>query len=98
MARTRLLERKLKEMLLEAARRQGVSASRLAERLEEELGARLPRSWDKLVRVIVESDEIDERELAAVMVDMGVEVPEEEWLKLVSRYSLRAPRVKPMRS
>ncbi len=89
----RLLERRLKEILLEAARRQGVSAARLAERIEEETGLRVPRSWEGLVRFVLSSGEIDERELAAILVDLGVEVPEEEWINLVSRYRLKAPRL-----
>ncbi len=81
---------------MDAARGSGVRLGALVERLEEEMGVRLPRDWERLTEYVVSSDEIDARELAAVLVDLGVEVPEDKWIELVSSYGLHAPR-KPAR-
>jgi hypothetical protein len=92
LAASRRLDRRLRELLLREARRQGLPAHRLAEAIEEATGSRMPREWDRLERLLLDTDELDARELAAVLVELGVRVPEDEWLRIVSSYSLASPR------
>ncbi len=91
-ARTNLVDRKLRKILLEEARKQGLSASTLAERLSDELGYKIPSNWEKIERIILETEEIDARELATILLDLGVQVPEDKWIEIVSKYQLSTLR------
>ncbi len=97
--RRSLVERKLKEMLLDAAERAGIEPGEVAEWLYEEHGVRAGRSWKAVRRAVVRS-EVTAQELAVFLLDHGVEVDEEAWIEVVKKYSIgdTVPRLPPLGS
>ncbi|ABM81043.1 hypothetical protein [Hyperthermus butylicus] len=87
-ARRRLLERKLKEMLLEQAKRAGISPEQLAEWLYESAGIRVKATWHDVEREVLRSDEVSAQELAAYLLSEGVEVDESKWLDILRQHGL----------
>jgi hypothetical protein len=80
-------------MLLDAARRAGVDPAELAEWLYYEAGVRSKPSWESLERAVLRAREVTAQSLAAFLVELGVKVDEEEWLRLLgSGLSLHTPR------
>jgi len=96
-ARRALVERKLKEMLLEAAERAGLDPRELAEWLYEEHGVRVAGGWASLRRAVARS-EVTAQELAVFLLEHGVEVDEEAWIEVVKKYSIgdSVPRLPPL--
>jgi len=88
--RRRLIERKLKEMLLEKAKHAGVDPRELASWLYEAAGIRVSRAtWENVVRAILRSDEITAQELAVyLMEEHGVKFDEIAWLKALRSFGL----------
>lgn len=80
--RRRLLERRLKEMLLGQARRAGVEPGVVAEWLYEEHGVKTRPNWVSVERALL-GGEVTAQEFAAFLLDIGVEVDEEEWLEVL---------------
>lgn len=95
-ARRALVERKLKEMLLDAAERAGIEPGEIADWLYEEHGVRAARSWSAVRRAVARS-EVTAQELAVFLLDHGVEVDEEAWIEIVKKYSIgdTVPRLPP---
>ncbi|NOZ89542.1 MAG: hypothetical protein GXO15_06425 [Crenarchaeota archaeon] len=93
-ARRRVVERRMKEVLLEAARRAGVDPGELAEWLSYAAGVRAEASWSSVRRAVLRP-EVSAQELAAFLVTEGVEVPEGELLEALGEVFLggRAPRL-----
>lgn len=85
--RRRLLERRLKEMLLDQAQRAGLGAERLAEWLYEEHGVRARPDWRSVRRAALSSP-VTAQELAAFLIEEGVEVDEDAWLRVLKEYSI----------
>ncbi len=87
----RLIERDIKRMLLEEAKRRGVDPRVLVEWLREEHGVQIggKPDWGKVEKAIVGDDEITSYELAAFLQELGVEVSEDKWLEILRRYGLR---------
>ncbi|BES81405.1 hypothetical protein [Pyrodictium abyssi] len=85
--RRRLLDRKLKEMLLRRAREAGIEPGQLAEWLYEEAGIRAQSNWRDIERKILYSEEVTAREFAAYLISEGIDVDEKEWMEVVKRYS-----------
>ncbi len=85
----RIINRRLKEMLLDTAEKSGVDPSEIAEWLEEAAGVRVPsRSGWRRVRRAVLSAPVTPQELAAFLLEKGVEVDEREWIRIVEEGSL----------
>jgi hypothetical protein len=95
-AARRLLERRLKEMLLEEAERAGLEPWRLAEWLYEEHGVRV-RPDPRSVRRAVLSSPVTAQELAVFLMEEGVEVSEEKWLRILREQPIggAVPRLPP---
>jgi len=84
--RRRLLDRKLKEMLLRRAREAGIEPGQLAEWLYEEAGIRAQSNWRDVERKILYSEEVTAREFAAYLISEGIDVDEKEWIETVKKY------------
>ncbi len=88
--RRRIIERKLKEMILEEARRRGVDPRDLAEWAYYAAGVKVRRTdWDEVVRAILRSDDITAQELAAYLyTEHGLEIDENRWVEVLRSFSL----------
>ena len=86
--RRRLLERKLKEMLLEQAKEAGINPEQIAEWLYEAAGIRANPAWRDIEKAVLRSDEISAQELAAYLVSEGVNVDEQKWLEILRQHGL----------
>jgi len=86
--RRRLLDRKLKEMLLHHAREAELDPTDLAEWLYEDAGVKAQPNWRDVKRKVLYSEEITARELAAYLISEGIEINEKEWIEIVKRYSI----------
>ena len=85
----RIVDRRLKEMLLDAAPLGGVDPAELAEWLDEAAGVRVAgRAGWRRVRRAVLSAPVTPQELAAFLLEKGVEVDEREWIRIVEEGSL----------
>ncbi len=88
MRHRRLVEREVKKMLLEAAKRGGLSPRSVAEWLREEYGINARPEWRSIEKALL-SPEVTSNEFAAFLVDNGVEVPEEKWIEILRKYGIR---------
>jgi transposase len=88
--RRKLIERKLKEMLLEKAERENVDPRDVASWLYEAVGVRVGRAtWENVRRAILRSDELTAQELAVyLMEEHGVKIDEHEWLSVLRSFGL----------
>ena len=86
----RIINRRLKEMLLDTAEMSGVDPAEIAEWLEEAAGVRVAaaRSGWRGVRRAILSAPVTPQELAAFLLEKGVEVNEREWIRIVEEGSL----------
>ncbi|KSW12271.1 hypothetical protein CF15_05850 [Pyrodictium occultum] len=93
--RRRLVERKLKEMLLRRAREAGMEPAQLASWLYEAAGIRAQPSWRDLERKILYNDDVTAQELAAYLLSEGIKVDEKEWIRVVKSHSvgIEVPRL-----
>ena len=87
----RIIEREVKRMLLEEARRHGIDPRVVVEWLREELGIHVGGrpDWRKVEKVVLSSDDVTSYELASFLREQGVEVPEEKWLEILRKYGIR---------
>ncbi len=87
-----LAEKEIKRMLIQTAKHQGVSLQEVVEWLYYEAGIRARPSWSDIEKKILDKD-IDPRSLASFLLEQGVEIDEEEWLRILDKYSgLEEPR------
>jgi acyl carrier protein len=86
----RLIERKLKEMLLEKAVRNRIDLRELADWLYESAGIKVGKiTWDNIKRAILRADEITAQELAVyLMEEHGIRIDEREWLRILRSFGL----------
>jgi hypothetical protein len=87
----RLIERDVKRMLIEEAKRHGVDPRAIIEWLRDEHGIQVGGrpDWSKVEKVVVSSDEVTSYELASFLQELGIEVPEEKWIEVLRRYGVR---------
>ena len=87
-----LAEKEIKHMLIQAAKNQGVSLQDIVEWLYYEAGIRARPSWSDVEKKVLSND-VDPRSLASFLLEQGVEIDEEEWLRILDKYSgLEEPR------
>ncbi len=86
-----IVERRIKELLLSIAR-QYLEPSELANWLYEEYGLKIRPDWRHIERAILKSKEIRSQELAVFLLEKNIEIPENEWLNIVTRYERSVPR------
>ena len=87
-----LAEREIKRMLIRKARDAGVSPGEIADWLYYEAGIRAQPAWSDIEKKILRAD-VDPQSLASFLIDQGVEIDEDEWLKILDKYSgLEEPR------
>ena len=87
-----LAEKEIKRMLIQAAKNQGVSPQDIVEWLYYEAGIRARPSWSDIERKVLSKD-VDPQSLASFLLEQGVEIDEEEWLRILDKYSgLEEPR------
>ncbi len=86
-----LIEREIKRMLIEEARRHGVDPRAFVEWLREEHGIQIGGrvDWKRVEKAIVSNDEVTSYELAVFLEELGVEVPEEKWIEVLRKYGVR---------
>ncbi len=87
----RLIERDVKRMLLEEAKRRGVDPRVIAEWLRDEHGIQIGGriDWGKIEKVVASSEEVTSYELATFLQELGVDVPEDKWLEVLRKYGVR---------
>ncbi len=87
-----LAEKEIKRMLIQAAKNQGVSLQDIVEWLYYEAGIRARPSWSDVEKKVLSKD-VDPQSLASFLLEQGVEIDEEEWLRILDKYSgLEEPR------
>ena len=87
-----LAEKEIKHMLIQVAKSQGVSLQEIIDWLYYEAGIRARPSWSDVEKKILSKD-VDPRALASFLLEQGVEIDEEEWLRILDKYSgLEEPR------
>ncbi len=87
-----LAEKEIKRMLIQAAKNQGVSLQDIVEWLYYEVGIRARPSWSDVEKKVLSKD-VDPQSLASFLLEQGVEIDEEEWLRILDKYSgLEEPR------
>jgi len=87
-----LAEKEIKRMLIQVAKSQGISLQEIIEWLYYEAGIRARPSWSDVEKKILSKD-VDPRALASFLLEQGVEIDEEEWLRILDKYSgLEEPR------
>lgn len=84
MLRRRILERRLKEMLLELAEENNIDLEDFVEWLYYAAGIRAKASWNEVKRAVLAASELSARELAAYLVEQGVRIDEDTWIRIVS--------------
>jgi len=71
---------------------EGTHRPRGVEWLWEDFGIRVRRSWDDVIKAVVDSDEVLPQDLAAFMISMGVEPDEGAWDVVPVARGVRGPR------
>jgi hypothetical protein len=84
MLRRRILERRLKEMLLELAEKNNIDLEDFVEWLYYAASIRAKASWSKVKRAVLSASELSARELAAYLAEQGVRIDEDAWIRIVS--------------
>ncbi|AEM39389.1 hypothetical protein Pyrfu_1532 [Pyrolobus fumarii 1A] len=86
-----LIEREIKRMLVDEAKRRGVDPRQLIEWLREEHGMQIGGApdWRRVEKAIVSNTEITSYELASFLQELGVEIPEEKWIAILRKYGIR---------
>ena len=84
MFRRRILERRLKEMLLELAEESNIDLEDFIEWLYYAAGIKARASWDEIKRAVLSANELSARELAAYLAEQGIKINEDAWMREVS--------------
>ncbi len=74
----RLLFRLLRDSLRDPAK-----VSRI---IYDEYGVKVKPSWSSIESFIVGNEDVRPQELAVLLMDMGVEIPELKWIKILEKY------------
>ena len=87
----KLIEREIKKMLLEEAKKRGIDPRLVIEWLRDEHGIQVGGrpDWRKVEKVVLSSEDVTSYELASFLHDQGVEVPEDKWLEILRKYGVR---------
>ena len=88
MLRRRILERRLKEMLLELAEENNIDLEDFVEWLYYAAGIRAKTSWNEVKRAVLSASELSARELAAYLAEQGVRIDGDTWIRIISSGSI----------
>ncbi len=80
--------REIKMLLLERLEKSGIDLQELVEWVYDEYGIRVRRRWEDVRRVLL-SCEVEPQALAVFMLEHGIEVPEEEWIKVLRKHGIK---------
>ncbi len=83
----RMMEREIKSMLLEVAKKH-LDPSHVSEWLREEFGLNTRGDWRSIERALM-SPEVTSNEFAVFLEENGIKIPEERWFEILRRYGIR---------